>query len=369
MVLSSIMLSTACAPSQQGELKFELYAGGFTKPVGLYSALDGSGRLFVLEQNGIIRIVVGGSTIKTPFLDISDIVSKGSEQGLLGLAFHPNYKKNGYFFINYTDKDGSTIVARYSVSKHENIADKKSAKLIMRIKQPFSNNNGGALAFGPDGYLYIATGDGGGKGDPHNNARSIQKYLGKILRIDVDHGKPYSIPDGNPFKYIRMANVVREIWLFGFRNPWRMSFDAETGDLFIGDIGQDSFEEIDYFKYKSSAGKNYGWNTLEASHCYPPGSECILRYFEAPILEYSHKSGLGFSVTGGYVYRGNNKELYGSYVFGDFVSGNIWKAVKQNGKWKMELLRNTDFKISSFGRDENQELYVVDYAGSIYKLH
>ncbi len=368
LLLTTILFLSACNASSKEQIAFELYAEGFSKPVALYTPPDGSKRLFVLEQNGIIRIVQNGKTLKTPFLDISKFVSKAKEQGLLGMAFHPEFRKNGYFFIDYTDEKGSTVIARYHISRCKNSADKNSAKVFMVIKQPFAENNGGDLAFGPDGYLYIATGDGGGKGDPGNNARSIQKYLGKILRIDVDHGNPYAIPDDNPFKWIRMANVVREIWLSGFRNPRHISFDKKSGDLYIADQGESSFEEVDFFKYKNRGGKNYGWNSMEGRHCYPPGSDCISKYFELPIIEYEHSAQNGSSISGGYVYRGNNKKLFGNYIFGDFVSGNVWRAFKENNSWRLELIATSDYQIAAFALDENDVLYLLDYRGKIYKL-
>ena len=362
------MMAAACAGAVEAPegLSLELVADGFSRPVVLSHAGDGSGRLFVVEQQGRIRIVGGGV-----FLDIASLVdSSGNEQGLLGLAFHPDFTNNGFFYVNYThDPVGSgpdvTRVSRFEVSVGDpDVSDPSSEMIILELEQPASNHNGGDLRFGPDGYLYIATGDGGGARDQFQNAQNLGSLLGKLLRIDVDGGAPYAIPAGNPF--VGVGNALDEIWAYGLRNPWRFSFDRLTGDLFIGDVGQTQVEEIDLQPASSTGGENYGWSCMEGdlSVGFNP---CDGRPLTAPILVYNHD--LGCSVTGGYRYRGSIAALRGVYVFGDFCTGRIWFASESDGVWSADEWANTDISISSFGEDEDGELYVVDLGrGELYRF-
>lgn len=351
-------------------------------------------RLFVLNQKGMIYIIRNGLTLKTPFINISDRVhgslTPGSEEGLLGLAFHPDYNNNGYFYLNYVNKNDSSIVSRFSVSKDPNIADEKTEKIILGIPQPYGNHNGGHLAFGPrDGMLYIGFGDGGKWGDPYNNAQDLNSLLGAILRINVDKGDPYSIPADNPF--INQGSKRAEIFCYGLRNPWRFSFDRETNDLTIGDVGQNLWEEINWLSWEKSLGANFGWRTMEGDHCYNPEDFCDTTGLIMPVFEYPNnasylkiligmdeKEATGCSVTGGYVYRGTeNPRLWGTYIFGDYCTGRIWSFTLNNGKPSNFQNLRTELKkhskdvplfISSFGEDSFGELYVVDYLGAIYKF-
>ena len=347
---------------------------GLQKPLGLAHAGDGSGRLFILEQAGLIRILKDGLLLPTPFLDITDRVgSTGFEQGLLGLAFHPGYAVNGAFYINYTDQQGDTVIARFQVSPDDpNRADPSSETRLLQIPQPYANHNGGEVAFGPDGSLYLGLGDGGSAGDPLGNGQSLDTLLGKILRLDVDSGTPYAIPPGNPFA---MGGGRPEIWAFGLRNPWRFSFDRLTGDLYIGDVGQSALEEINFLpnaELSKSQGSpqaafNFGWNYYEGSASFsgtpPSGLNAI-----APVAEYSHQEGC--SVTGGVVYRGSKlPEWQGIYFFGDYCSGRIWGLLPDGqGDWILKVLFEDQGRIASFGEDEAGEIYLVDHAGSVSQL-
>jgi glucose/arabinose dehydrogenase len=346
------------------QIEFQQIATGFTRPLYLTHAGDGTGRLFVIEQAGVIKIIRNGQTLATPFLDIRDRVESGGERGLLSVAFHPKYKENGRFFVNYTArKQGvlKSVIAEYKVSQtNSDIAD-RTERVILEIEQPFANHNGGLNKFGPDGFLYIGLGDGGGAGDPLNAGQSLDTLLGKILRIDIEK-KPYAIPQENPF--VGRANAQGEIWAYGLRNPWRFSFDRCTGRLFSGDVGQNRLEEIDLIE----KGKNYGWRTMEGSQCFDPPTLCNTQGLELPIAEYDHS--LGCSVTGGYVYRGTQyPALVGHYLFGDFCSGRIWSlAQASSSKWTMRQLIDSPFSISSFGEDEQGELYIAHYGGAIYRV-
>ncbi len=351
-------------------------------------------RLFVVIQTGKIFIIKNNQTLNTPFLDISDRVHgsllPGSEEGMLGLAFHPNYNINGYFFVNYVNKNDSTIISRFSVSADPNLARKDSEKLILGLKQPFGNHNGGHIIFGPkDGMLYIGLGDGGKSGDPYNNAQNQNSLLGSILRIDINNGDPYSIPIDNPF--FNQKNKKQEIFSYGLRNPWRFSFDRKTNDIIIGDVGQNLWEEINWNTWEETRGGNFGWRIMEGNHCYNPEEFCDTTDLILPIHEYPNnaaymkiligmddKEATGCSVTGGYVYRGNeNKNLWGSYIFGDYCTGRIWSFRLKGDKpvafknLRKELKKHSTelpLFISSFGEDNSGELYVVDYLGSIYKF-
>lgn len=346
-------------------------ADGFTRPLYVGDAGDGSNRLFVLEQSGKIWVIEDGIKLEQPFLDVSQIITQTAlnmsyytEQGLLGIAFHPNYKSNGYFFINYTDTSGGTVVARYNVSlSNPNIADASSAQIIFQIAQPFANHNGGYMDFGPDGYLYIALGDGGSANDPLGAGQNTQILLGSILRLDVDNGLPYSIPADNPF--VGDDTSADEIWAYGLRNPWRFSFDAATGDLYIADVGQNLWEEVNFQSADSLGGENYGWNAWEATHAF---ANVAAEGHILPIAEYSHS--IGCSITGGYVYRGEAiPDLEGVYLFSDYCSGRVWASYRDlDMQWNTIEFLNTGMPVSSFGEDEANELYIIDYTGTIYRI-
>jgi len=336
-------------------------ATGFARPVQVTHAGDGSGLLYVVEQGGRIRTIRNGSVEPTPFLDISGRVLSGGEQGLLGLAFPPGYAANGRFYVNYTrTPDGATVVARYRAAGTPRVADPTSEEVLLVIGQPFANHNGGQVAFGPDGFLYIGMGDGGSGGDPQNNAQNPATLLGKMLRIDVEAGvQPYAIPPSNPF--VGTAGFREEIWAQGLRNPWRFSFDRLTGDLYIGDVGQSAFEEIDFQPAGSPGGENYGWKIMEGSHCFGAAG-CDNTGLVPPVAEYDHSQGC--SVTGGRVYRGDAvPTLRGVYLYADFCSGRIFGLMPDGPTWRSETLLTVPLSISSFGEDEAGNLYVTDHAG------
>ena len=341
--------------------------GGLDRPLGIANAADGSNRLFILEKAGRIRLVLGGQLQPESFLDIRDRVgSSANEQGLLGLAFHPRFPENGLLFVNYTDRDGDTVVSRFSISGVDQV-DPASEAVLLRLDQPAGNHNGGHLVFGPDGYLYIGMGDGGAAGDRFGNGQNGQTLLGAMLRLDVDAAQPYGVPPDNPF--VGNSAVLDEIWAVGLRNPWRYSFDRETGDLYIGDVGQSAYEEINFQVSGSPGGENYGWPIMEGLHCYPADQPCDRIGLVSPIGEYDH--GQGCSVTGGYVYRGRAFPLLsGVYVFGDYCSGRIWGMIRdEDGQWQTAPLAQADVALSSFGEDEAGELYVVDMAaGALLRL-
>lgn len=339
----------------------------FSRPLDLQSPADGTDRIFVVEQRGIIQVFPNEANTpsSTIFLDIEDAVSDtADEQGLLGLAFHPDYATNGYFFVCYNPSERLSVISRFKVSDTDpDQADASSETLILEIPQPFTNHNGGQLAFGPDGYLYIASGDGGSGGDPQGNAQNRSNLLGGILRIDVDlteNGNNYVIPADNPF--VNDSGSRGELFAYGLRNPWRMSFDTQTGALWTGDVGQDRLEEINIIE----KGNNYGWNTMEGSECFLANS-CDTNGLTLPIHEYNQDQG-DVSVTGGYVYRGSLvPELQGRYIYGDFASGRIW-ALTTNTNPTNTLLEDTNLGIASFGTDTANELYICSFDGSIYKF-
>lgn len=341
-------------------------AQGLRAPVGLGYPPDGSGRLLILEQEGKIRLWQGGDLVSGAFLDLRERVgSRGSEQGLLGIAFHPQYAQNGYFYVNYTDRNGDTVIARFQVNPPSaNVADPASEKILLRVAQPYANHNGGAVVFGLDGTLYLGLGDGGSAGDPQNNAQSLNTMLGKILRLDVDSGDPYAIPASNPYAN---GGGLPEIWAYGLRNPWRMSFDRQTGDLYIGDVGQNLWEEIDYLPNAASGDLNFGWKYLEGTHPYQGTPPAELKLI-APIYEYGHDQGC--SVTGGVVYRGRNlPEWSGVYLFGDYCAGWVDGLRRlPDGTWQVQRLFRDLGRISSFGEDEQGEVYVIDHGGTVYRL-
>lgn len=339
---------------------------------------DASGRLFVLEQAGRIRVVEADGNVRaTPFLDITPLVRSGGEQGLLGLAFHPRYVANGLFYVYYTApppepaRAGSTIVlARYSRSSADpNVANAASGQVILTIPHvEFPNHNGGKILFGPDAYLYIGVGDGGGGGDPFGAAQDLGDLRGKILRIDVDGASPYAVPPSNPF--IGQPSARAEVYAYGLRNPWRFAFDRETDDAFIADVGQDEWEEVDHVPAGTLAGRNFGWSTFEGTHCFRVASGCSLPGATAPVIEYAHDAAGGASIIGGYRYRGRSMpQLLGRYVYGDFASGHVWAAAPGlRGIWSPRLVATVP-GISSFGEDEAGELFVVDRgAGTLLRL-
>jgi len=342
-------------------------ASGLNAPVGLADAGDGSGRLFIVEQTGAIRIWQNGAVLPVPFLDLSGRVDCCGERGLLGLAFHPDYAANGYFYVNYTERLAGTLytsIARFQVSTDPAQADPDSELRLLHILQPYDNHNGGGLAFGPDGYLYIALGDGGSAGDPNANGQALTTLLGKILRIEVDNASPYGIPFDNPYLE---RSFLPEIWANGLRNPWRFSFDMLTGDLYIGDVGQGSWEEIDFLPAGSPGGTNFGWDTYEGDHAFE-GQPAAGQLYVFPVAEYGHDQGT--AVTGGVVYRGTNlPDWFGVYLYGDFSSGLIWGLLRQpDATWQNALLFDTRYLISSFGQDAAGEVYLVDYSGSVLQL-
>jgi glucose/arabinose dehydrogenase len=349
------------------------YTSGFTQPVAIANAGDGTDRLFVVEQGGRIRIISeAGTLLSTPFLDIQARVSCCGEQGLLGLAFHPSYRSNGRFYVYYTDTGGSLVIAEYRRSStNANRASTKERRLLRIAHPDQANHNGGQLAFGPDGYLYIGTGDGGGGGDPNENGQKRTTLLGKILRIapNVTSATPaYRIPSTNP--WAKSTTSRREIWAYGLRNPWRFSFDRLAGSLWIADVGQNTYEEVNRSLRSAGGGRgaNYGWDQYEALSCFE--GPCTSTGKTFPLASYTHGTN-GCSVTGGYVYRGSRYPvLAGRYLFGDYCTGRIWMVTAGGtARQKPFLLRDTALQISAFGEGETGELYVVDYAaGRVYRI-
>ena len=350
------------------KVRLERTASGLREPTMVTPAGDGSGRLFVTERAGRIVIVESGQLRGSPYLDIRSLVgSSGQEQGLLSVAFHPRYVENGLFYINYIDLRGTTIIARYSVSSDQNAADPASASVLLRITQPAANHNGGLMVFGPDGYLWIGMGDGGGAGDQFRNAQNRQSLLGKLLRIDINSGESYGIPPDNPF--INVPNVAPEIWAYGLRNPWRFSFDWPTGELYIADVGQNRYEWVHHQDAGARGGQNFGWPIMEGLHCYPSGNSCNTAGLDPPITEYGHDKGC--SITGGFVYRGQAyPQVQGVYFFADFCSGRLWALDwSAAGGWRQTELANTGLSVSTFGQDEAGELYLATLdGGALYHL-
>jgi len=354
------------APADESPVALaQVLSGRLEKPLFLTHAGDGSARLYILEQPGRIRLLEQGVLSAVPFLDLADrVLMDATERGLLGLAFHPDYRRNGRFFVNYTRQpDGATVVAEYRRGGSPASASREE-RVVLVVMHPESNHNGGMIAFGPDGYLYIGMGDGGGGGDPGNRAQNLHELLGKILRIDVDHGDPYAIPADNPFA---KEGGRPEIYAVGMRNPWRFSFDRESGSLWVADVGQKKWEEVDFV----TRGGNYGWRVMEGAHCYNPAVACPTAGLALPVMEYGHEEGR-CSIIGGYVYRGRAiPALRGRYVSGDFCSGEVFafrKSDEGGGGTSPTVLLKTGFRISSFGQDEEGELYVLDHSGGIYRL-
>jgi glucose/arabinose dehydrogenase len=367
--LLSFLAFVSCSLKAQPDIALTVFSTGFNRPVDITNC--GDDRLFILEQhNGRIFILdKNGDRLDTPFLQLPG-VGQANEQGLLGLAFHPDYLSNGYFFINYTLPNGDSRISRFSVSADPNLADPASELVLLEVDQPFSNHNGGCLKFGPGGYLYAGFGDGGSGGDPQGNGQNRSTLLGKMLRLDVDNGSPYAIPPGNPF--INEPGTLGEIWAIGTRNPWRFSFDRATGDLWIGDVGQNGWEEIDFQPAGSSGGENYGWRCYEGNHPFNTGGCNPMNTMTFPVAEYQNTNGIGCSITGGFVYRGLHfPELYGRYLFTDYCTGIIWSLTPDGqGGWVNEELNNLlDFQFVSFGENKNGELFVTGLGnGNIYSI-
>lgn len=363
------MLAVA-GPAQALPVRAQAVVAGATAPVDLQHAGDGSPRLFVVEQGGTIRIIRDGTLGPTPFLDVRDLVATGGERGLLGLAFHPRYSQNRRLYVNYTRVgDGATVIAAYAADAADpDRVDPATRREILVMAQPFANHNGGALRFGPDGYLYIGMGDGGSANDPGNRAQDPQQLLGKMLRIDVDGAVPYAIPPGNAYP---AGGGRPEIWASGLRNPWRFSFDRLTGDLYIGDVGQDAEEEVDFVPRGAGGGANFGWRVMEGTRCtgLPAGVACPPPAYVPPAVTYGHD--VGCSVTGGVVYRGRDLPvLYGRYLYADYCSGRMWAAARDgSGVWHTEVLLDTGHRISTFGEDAAGEVYWTDArGGAIHRL-
>lgn len=357
---ASAPATSAPSPSWPPAIALEHAWSGFASPVLLTHAGDGSGRAFVVELRGVVRVVKNGAVLDTPYLDISRLVSTGGERGFFSIAFAPDYRTSGRFYVDYTDLNGNSVIARYRVSATDpDVADPGSAEVLLRVVQPFANHNGGQLAFGPDGHLYVGFGDGGSAGDPYGNGQKPGTLLGKILRLDVSGPGGYKVPPDNPF--VATKSFRPEIWDLGLRNPWRFSFDTKTEDLYIGDVGQNDWEEID-FEPAGSGGRNYGWNRYEGTHPYPPGSAPAPTLgLTMPVAEYGHD--VGIAVTGGYVYRGSRwPALVGAYFFGDYGSGRVWALAREGGTWRTALVAETGLSIAAFGQDEDGELYVLDHA-------
>ena len=375
------------------ELALKKIATAPEKSIYITQPLSENNRLFVLNQRGLIYIIKNGGILKKPFLNINDRVhstlNPKSRSGMLGMAFHPNYKKNGFFFIHYINKNDKSIVSRFSVTNNKDIADKNTEKIIIKIPQPDKINVGGHLAFGPkDGFLYIAIGSPNQNNEEKNNAQDLTNLYGSIIRINVDQGEPYSIPKDNPFvnEYYKRP----EIFCFGLKNPWRFSFDSKNNDIIIGDINEKAWQEINWNSWDESIGANFGWNIMEGKHCYDEESFCDTTNLKQPIYEYpnnasymrkfinmGHQETSGCAITGGYVYRGvKHHSLQGVYIFGDYCNGRIWAFKKNNNIFNLYNLqkklkdksKSLPISIASFGEDNSGELYIVDYMGPIYKF-
>jgi len=351
-------------------LTTQLVVRGLSAPLDLQVPPGDRARLFVVEQGGRIRIVRNGAIVSAPFLDISGRIASGGEQGLLGLAFHPRYAENGRFYVNYTDRQGDSHVSEFRVSANADVADANSERELLFVQQPFDNHNGGGLAFGNDGFLYAGFGDGGSGGDPFRNGQSLGTQLGKMLRIDVDRGNPFAIPSDNPFA--NTSGAVPSIWAYGLRNPFRFSFDRSTGDVYIGDVGQNNVEEIDVGLASRRGGENYGWNVMEGSECFRPATGCDRAGLTLPVAEYGHADGC--SVTGGVVYRGCRMPGYaGTYFYSDYCDAFVRSFRLVNGQatdardWTAQLGRGLN-RPTSFGTDADGEVYLVDHDGEVYKI-
>ncbi|QHT66852.1 PQQ-dependent sugar dehydrogenase [Rhodocytophaga rosea] len=378
VVILTLLLSANLPKVPQVRLREAFVKLTFEMPVEFISPADGTRRLFVIAQKGVIHVFPDQSDVSQTkkFLDITNKVISGGERGLLGLAFHPDFRQNGFFYVNYTRGSSlETVVSRFQVSKtNPDVANPDSEVVLLTYDQPYSNHNGGKIAFGKDGYLYISAGDGGSGGDPQNRSQNLKELLGKIMRIDVDskYGNlNYSIPKDNPFAGNK-EGYREEIYAYGLRNVWKFSFDSQTGQLWAGDVGQNAREEIDIIE----KGGNYGWKIMEGMDCYAgwnsnKGRSCQTEGLVKPVYEYLHSAGLGQSVTGGFVYRGKNlPQLVGKYIFGDYQSGKIWAlSQKKDGSYESELVTELDGLLSAFGEDADHELYVCSHNnGKIFKL-
>lgn len=350
----------ASASAQDVPIELEVVAEGFSNPLGVIT--DGrSDDLYVMEQTGTVRIVRDGEVQDAPFLDLTghDFTS-GGEQGLLGMVFHPDHPNE--VFVHYSDADGDTVLSRMPVRDGRAVVDEE--RRMLTVPQPYPNHNGGKLAVGPDGMLYLGLGDGGAGGDPQENGQDPTTLLGTILRLDPA-GDPVAVPDDNPF--VGSEEGAAEVWHYGLRNPWRFSFDQESGTLWIADVGQNRTEEVNRVP-AGEAGLNFGWNVMEGDHCFE-AEECDASGMVAPVATYDHDAGWGQSVTGGYVYRGSAvPSLQGAYVFGDFTGGNLLVARESGGEWQSEVLLEAGFPISSFGEDANGELLILDYGGRLLRM-
>ena len=367
IILSSVTFNSYSQALSPPDIELVSFYTGLASPVGIYNC--GDTRLFVLEQSqGDIEIINTAGTYIGKFLDLTGLVSTGGERGLLGMAFHPNYSTNGYFYLNYTNTGGSTVIVRYQVSADPNIANAASATILLTIPQPYSNHNGGHLAFGPDGFLYIGMGDGGASGDPENRSQNPMALLGKMLRIDIDGGSPYSIPPSNPF--FGQTDTLPEIWSLGLRNPWKFSFDAVTGDMWIGDVGQNVLEEINLEPASSIGGNNWGWKCYEGTSSFSLSGCQPSSFYDFPVKVYNHGSDGFCSITGGTVYRGQNyPSLDGIYFFADYCDGSVIALTPNgNGGYNESSLFESGAGIVMFGEDLNGEIYVVKNTGSIFKL-
>jgi glucose/arabinose dehydrogenase len=377
LLVALVVAGAACDPVVQpgpveppvgNEARLVVAASGLSSPVHL-AAPAGDPRVFIVEQPGRIRILAGGQLRAEPFLDITARVGAGGERGLLSVAFHPAFAGNRYLYVNFTDTGGTTRVERYTATADGQRAEPGSARLILSIPQPFSNHNGGMMQFGPDGMLYIATGDGGSGGDPQNHGQRLDSLLGKLLRINVDAGEPYAIPADNPWR--TTAGARPELWARGLRNPWRFAFDFESGLLYTADVGQSAREEINV-QPAAAAGLNYGWNTMEGSLCFPPGSSCSPAGLVLPVVEYDHSQAGGCSVTGGHVYRGAMlPALRGHYFYADYCRGWVRSfsytaagTATEQRQWPFGNIGN----ITSFGVDGAGELYVLASGGTVYRM-
>ena len=352
-------------PAGETSIRLQQVAEGLQSPVHLTAPVNDT-RLFIVEQPGRIRIVQNGSLLPTPFLDISSKVSAGGERGLLSVAFHPQYAGNGTFFVNYTDTRGDTRIERYRVSADPDRADAATAELVLAVAQPFSNHNGGLVAFGPDGKLYVGMGDGGGGGDPQETGQDPTRLLGKLLRIDVDAARPYAIPADNP--NAGRTDRRPEIWAMGLRNPWRFSWDRTANLLYMADVGQNRLEEINVAP-AGQGGVNYGWDVMEGSDCFEPSTGCARTGLTAPVAEYTHSDGC--SITGGFVYRGQDiPALRGHYFYADYCDGWVRSFRYANGaaadarSWDLQNVGS----ISSFGEDARGELYVISHGGRVFRI-
>jgi glucose/arabinose dehydrogenase len=378
--LAVIILLGGGAPTTiEAQSPFQLdlvpIAAKFRSPVFVADPGDGTGRVFVVEQRGVVKIVRDGVSSKHPFLNMQKLVEdSGAEQGLLSLAFHPDYARNGTFFVAYTEPGNALVVASFTVPADQpNRADPESHRVLLRIAKEYDEHNGGLVSFGPDGYLYISVGDGGRAAEPDGYAQRLDTLLGKLLRIDVDHPGDelaYGIPPDNPFAGVPGARP--EIWAYGLRNPWRFSFDRETGDLFIADVGSGGPEEVDVQLAGSPGGENYGWNVFEGPTCHQPnvGEQCDGTGMVEPVWGYEHPAPEdGCAIVGGHVYRGADfPELVGAYLTADVCTGRVWAVRQQEGLWRATVLFQLDSVVSSFAEDSGGELYLISLRGHVYRL-